>query len=133
MSQATKAVGWFRAVWASRMTDTVTVTRLTSRGSLDTGTMTYTPTTTTVYQGKALVRPYGDSQDRELQDLRSFDRLTVHVPDTVTGVQVGDTVTVDTAGDGRLAGVSGTVRAVESDSYVTVRRLLVEVDRGAGP
>ncbi len=133
MSQATKAVEWFRGVWASRMTDTVTVTRLSSRGSLNTATMTYTPTSTTIYSGKALVRAPTRPVDRELQDLRSFDQLEIFVPDTVTGIAVGDTVTIDTSSDARLQGVSGTVRAVQADAYVTARRVWVEVDRGAGP
>ncbi|GEM_PF-3837387 len=131
-TQTSKAAAWFAAVWQSRMVDTVTVDRTTSRGTLDTATMTYTPTTTVVYQGAALVRPAGRPVDRELLDLRSFDRLIVHIPTTATAVQVGDRVKVDTSADGRLVGTVGVVRAVETDGLVTVRRLHVEVDRGSG-
>lgn len=114
----------------AQMQDACTITRVTGQTTnLQTGAVTNT--TSTIYTGKAkiqqlvsggLARPasVGEAQVWQLP-------LHVHVPMTVTGVQVGDIVTVTASVlDPDLVGRSFWVKELFHKSYATARRLGLE-------
>lgn len=120
--EATLARG--RAHAERLMTDTCTITRVTAE-TLD-ADHDLTPTTTEVYTGKCRIRPR-QTQDRMLEhggdDIGAAD-LVVSIPITATGVQPGDTVTVDTSTyDADAVGRTYTVLGSVHGSQVTARRL----------
>ena len=112
------------------MQDACTVTRITGT-STDPQTGVVTPTLATVYTGKCkiqqvvtggLARPalVGEAQFYQLP-------LHVHLPMTVTGVQVADKVTVTASVlDPDLVGRSFWVKELFHKSFATARRLGVE-------
>lgn len=112
------------------MNDAVTITRITGQ-TTNTQTGAVTNTTSTIYTGQAkvqqlvsggLARPasVGEAQVWQLP-------LHVHVPMTVTGVNVGDIVTVTASVlDPDLVGRSFWVKELFHKSYATARRLGLE-------
>ena len=127
-------VEWFRNRWASRFTDTVTVTDLTDRGAWNPVTKQYdTPTTAVVYTGEGLVRPAsaGTVTGRGLAGEVLFSH-TVYVPYDAGPFLPGYQVTVDTSTDPDLTGLTLTVQTVEHDTYVTRRPLRCHLSEGTG-
>lgn len=110
------------------MTDTCTITRA-ARGRMNGSTFAYADTPTTVYEGKCRVASRQlKPSEAETGGLEVVQvEYVVSVPVTVTGVAVGDVVSVDTSLDPGLADVPLVVRAVETKSHATARRLTVEV------
>lgn len=96
------------------MRDTITITRVTGQ-TYDPVTLQYTPTVSTLYTGKADVRPV-DVQSREIQAgeravaLRTFD---VRLPYATTAAFAqGDLVNVTASEDATLVGRTLTVTSV---------------------
>jgi hypothetical protein len=114
---------------AQLMVDTCRITRTT-------GTTTHNPTTgrlvpavSTVYEGRCQVRvptstpetPEAAGRTATVQD------AIVKVPLAVTGVEVGDTITVLTAAhDPELVGRTFRVAGTHAKTYATARKLAVE-------
>jgi phosphate/sulfate permease len=110
------------------MVDTVVITHQTADPTnADTGVIT--PTTTTLYTGKAKVQhtavPSGSPRDLGEASVIIM-RTQIHVPISVTGIVSDDVVTVTASRDPDLVGRRFVVRAVAAKSYLTARRLDVE-------
>ena len=132
----------FRPVRTDRYIDTVTITDKTSVGTWNRTTKQYgTASTTTVYTGGALIRPAGATVPgatgagaigRGKQAEVLFD-FFVYLPETATGIGVGNEVTVDAsllAAD--LVGTVMAVQSIENDSYETRRTLKCKLSQGGG-
>lgn len=126
MSVASDHVAFFRTQWANRFVDTVTITDLTTRGTFNRTTKKYdNPAAAVVYTGGALIRPAGvtsrDSTTRAVTSQVVYD-FDIHLPHTATGIQPGNTVTIDAVyslGDQDLPGTTLTVEHVVDDTYDT--------------
>jgi hypothetical protein len=109
------------------MLDAVTIKRTTS-SSTDQDTGVVTPTTSTLYTGKAKVHQAGASASPTvLGEAEVFvAQVEVHVPISVTGIQPDDLVTVTASAlDADLVGKTYRVRGIASKSFLTARRLSV--------
>ena len=113
-----------------RMIDACTITRVTG-SSTDPQTGVVTPTLSTIYTGACLFQHppqpglatsavVGEAQLYQLP-------MAVHVPVTVTGVQVGDIVTATASVlDADLVGRKFWLRELAHKTYMTARRLGIE-------
>lgn len=139
MSIATKHAAHFRALWADRFVDTITVDRVDpDRGTFNTSTGEHEDPTVQIYAGGALIGlpDQGDNEAQAGQELRQLTRYPVILPHDAGAFQPDDVVTVtavntdsgDTALNGR------TLRVLRSDatSYLTKRRLVCELLEDAG-
>ena len=135
MSIPSSAVTQFRGLWADRFVDTVTVTRVASRGTFNTSTLAYTtPSDSTPYTGEALIRP-GDSDEQDLYGGEEVtgEKFDVYLPHDAGQFDLEDTVTVGSSVyDTRLAGQVLRVVAYSYDSYLTRIRLRCRMDLGSG-
>lgn len=128
-------VSRFRNLWAGRLIDDITITRTTDRGNINTTTLVYdSPSTVTVYNGKALIRPRGASQTDDGAGYETQAGLWVYVPATLsTSPLPRDTLVINTAAlDQALAGATLTIVAFTVDSYATRRRIDAIFDEGTG-
>lgn len=119
-----------RAEAEALMVDTVTITRITpGTGELDPVTGTYDETTTsTVYSGKCKVQQRTSvSTDEVGGTVVTVMDTEVHVPMSVTTVQVGDIATMNSAVlDPALVDRTYRITDDPSKSYATARRLRTE-------
>lgn len=106
------------------MDDTVTVTRVTGRAFSE-ATGVYVDTSTTVYTGRARVRPNAADQQSDAGERTALARgYVVSIPIAQTAAQPGDVVTVTAAPwDAALVGVVMTVVGELRGTHVTARRL----------
>ncbi len=138
MPAPSSTVTVFRAQWATRFVDTVTITRTTARGTFNTGTGQYgSGTAATPYTGEALIRPLSrDGVTAIFGEQEVTGKLyAVTLPwDAVADVfQPEDIVTVDASLlDLELVGQVMRVLSDEHDSYKTRRRIVCRLDEGAG-
>jgi uncharacterized protein DUF6093 len=118
-----------RAAAEAGMVDTCTITRAaTTFTNPDTGQTT--TSTTTVYTGACRVqqRVPGGARTTDVGEAHQLMlRMEVQLPMSVTGVKVGDTVTVTASvHDADLAGRRFRVRELAHKTEATARRLGVE-------
>ncbi len=135
VSVASDHVAFFRTQRADRYVDTITITDLTSRGTFNRTTKAYdTPSTSTVYNGGALLRPgTASTKSRGGEGEVIFD-VDIQLPYTATGIQVGNQVTVDASVlNADLVGEVLTVAHVgQVDTYDTHRLLGCNLSQGGG-
>jgi hypothetical protein len=131
---ATDHVTFFRTERTARYVDTVTITDKTSVGTWNRATKVYdTPTNSTVYTGAALLRPASATTTNRGEQGEVLYDFTLYLPDTATGIGVGNTVTVDAsllATD--LVGAELTVQDVGNDSLETHRAIQCLLSQGGG-
>lgn len=126
-------VQMFRDRWASRFTDTATISKTTDAGTFNESTGLYEgPTTIEKYAGGVLCRPKGERLPEFAESVHLVSSHVVYLPHTATGIEPLDVVTMATSEDPDLVGVPLIVRGVGSDTYLTRRSLMVEYDRGNG-
>jgi hypothetical protein len=107
------------------MVDACTITRTTGR-STDTTTGAVTPTTSTLYTGKCRVQQQQAQATTEDvgEDQVLLLRLEVQLPMSVTGLQVGDRITVTaSAHDADLVGRVFRVHDLAHKTHATARRV----------
>lgn len=137
MSNLSSAVDEFRIRWASRFVDSITVTRLSDRGTYNAATYRYDAASdTTPYDGLALIRPFKAKGETDLfgEQLVTGKTYSIFVPYTaVTGDFLPeDLVTINTSmGDPDLAGKTMRVLSQQHDSYLTRIELICRFDEGA--
>ena len=114
------------------MQDACTVTRITGQAT-NTQTGAVTNTTSTIYTGRCKIQRFGTTgagtaRPATVGEAQVYQLpAAVHVPMTVTGVQVGDIVTVTASVlDPDLVGRTFWVRELFHKSYATARRLGLE-------
>lgn len=111
------------------MLDACTITRGAGESEFDPVTGTYSdPAGTSVYEGKCKVQQRPSvSAESVGADVASVLAVEVHVPMSVTGVEIGDTVTI-TSSVYDQALVDRSYRVVDdpAKSYATARRLQCE-------
>lgn len=112
------------------MTDTCEIYRLASRGTLNeaSGQMVYPETL--IYSGKCRVKAEAGTSVGDVgAGETAASRVTpiVSVPLSVTAVRSGDRVRLTESGDDALDERVLLVRAVQSGTYITARRLICEV------
>lgn len=115
------------------MVDACTITRSAGNAGLNEVTGRTVPRATTVYSGPCQVQvPDTQPQTPEVGErTATVQRLTVKIPVSVTGVRVGDRVTLTTAAlDGDLAGRTYRVAGLHDKTYATSRRLACEETTG---
>lgn len=119
-----------------RMVDACTITRAGADDqTYDEATHTYTNAAdSTVYSGKCEVQ-ISDGLTASNTEAGGTEvtvtRVTVKIPVAVTGVQVGDLITITTAtNDPDLLGQGFSVVGLHSKTYGTARRLQVERTSG---
>ena len=110
--------------------DQISITR-EARGSLNTTTMTYTPSSSDVYAGAGRVRRSNAGTDSAGGGEVVTDKTTVHIPLNTTGVQIGDKVTVTASRDVSLVGRVYVVTDLPASSASTSVALTVEQVRAA--
>jgi hypothetical protein len=120
-----------RAAAEAKMVDHCTITRAsTEQGVLDPVTGLHVePPPQVIYSGLCKVQRAGLTPATPLAGERRFtvEVVEVHVPMRVTGVDVGDPVTIDSSlFDPALVGRDFTVRGDPAKSYATARRLRCE-------
>lgn len=114
------------------MVDTVTIVRPSATASVfNPSDGSYTdPADTDVYSGSCRVQISDgfNAQDADAGgDVLTVQRLTLQLPVAVTGVQIGDVATIDTAVfDGDLVGRVYRVVATHAKTHATARRLQCE-------
>ena len=113
-----------RALAESLMADACTVTRVTSQ-TLNESTGVLSDTATTVYTGKCRVRTAASDAQTSAGDRATMTRdFVVHLPASVTAVQVDDVVTVTASAlDPGLVNLVLTVAGEARGTHVTARRL----------
>ena len=114
-----------RAAAEVGMVDACTIRRVTG-STVDDNTGIITPTRSTVYSGRCRVQQQAASaQGTEVgEDYQLLVRLEVQVPMSVTGVQVGDEVTITASEhDPDLVGQVFLVRELFGKTHATARRL----------
>jgi hypothetical protein len=110
------------------MADTCTVRRRTGEATdLDTAVVTPTYLSPNPYAGKCRVQQRGGVQQRDVgEDMQVLLQLEVQLPTTLTGLQVGDEVTITaSAGDTDLVGRTFLIRELAHKSEATARRVQV--------
>lgn len=119
-----------RAAHARLCLDTVTVSRVTSKGTLNTATSTYSgPTTSAVYSGAARLKRVmaKDVQSGDVE--REVARLVLVLPYAATGsgnLRNGDLVTFTVSADAALVGKVLTIVGPEHGSTSSARRYTIE-------
>jgi hypothetical protein len=129
MSAAGTAAQGRRAAEAL-MTDTCTIIRLAQRGTLDPNTGQMIHPETLIYQGKCRVKAEAGTSVGDVGvGETAVARVTpiVSVPLTVTAVRAGDRIRVQVSADDHLDERLMMVRAVQSGTHITARRLICEV------
>lgn len=127
---AASAVARGRTAAEALMVDACTVTRITGRAT-DTTTGEVTDVIAALYAGKCRVQQSRGEARREdvAEDRVALLRIEVQLPMSVTGIQVGDVVTVTASAlDSDLPGRVFRVQDLAHKTHATARRLgVVEV------
>ncbi|HET8717394.1 MAG TPA: DUF6093 family protein [Nocardioidaceae bacterium] len=124
MSRAT-ALARGRTAAELGMADTCTITRITGR-TTDPDTGEVTDTTSPLYTGKCRVQQHQATADRKDvgEDYLLLLRIEVQLPMSVTGLAVGDLITVtDSAQDADLIGRVFRIHDLAHKSEATARRV----------
>lgn len=130
MSVWTDTLSTFRSLFDAAMVDTVTVTRTTSRGTLNTTTGRYTPTTVTVHSGAALIRPAGHGTVTFGEENLEVSRPIVLLPSSVGRIEPEDVITVTASPQNpQLVGAVLVVREVQEDSHDARAKVIADFDR----
>ncbi len=135
MTIPSSTITTLRAQWATRFIDTVTFTRTTARGTLNTTTGLYSADTTSeIYSGVALIRPVKTTDQTDFgQQETSIVELDVFMPHDAGDFQPEDLGTIDAVTyDSDLNGKTMRVVEVEYDSYLTRTRVRCRLNIGAG-
>ena len=134
MSVASDHVALFRSEWTSRFVDTVLITDLTSRGTWNRATKQYeAPSTTTVYNGGALIRAETDTTKNRGLEGEVLYTHSVLVPHDTNAMKPGYSVAVSASLlDTDLTGATMTIQSVHQDSYNTRRELRCLLSQGGG-
>ncbi len=135
MTTPSSVIAELRTRWATRLIDTVTVTRTTGRGTLNTTTGLYSGATTSeIYSGDALIRPVKTTDQVNVgQQETSVVELDVFMPHDAGDFQPEDLGTIDAVTyDSDLVGKTMRVVEVEYDSYLTRTRVRCRLNIGAG-
>ena len=135
MTTLSSAITTLRTQWATRFIDTVTFTRTTGRGTLNTTTGLYSGASESeIYSGDALIRPVKTTDQKDFgQQETSGIELDVFMPHDAGDFQPEDEGTVDAVTfDSDLVGKTVRVVEVEYDSYLTRTRVRCRLDIGAG-
>ncbi len=136
MSVPSDAVQMFRDLRADRYVDSITITDLTDRGTLNRATGQYdSETDSIIYSGAALIRPAGAGiSDRgEAAEIRHD--LDVYLPFDAYGIGPGQELTVTaihSLGDTDLDGAIATVQWVTDDTYNTHKLIRAKLSEGRG-
>lgn len=127
------AVAYFRTQWAAVLTDTVTITRQTSPGTLNPATGAYSgETRSTIYTGPAIIRLPELAQATLGEDDKVIRNGVVRIPATATPAQPGDRITVDACAlDPELVGAELIATSTARDSWLTRRDIAVTLVEGA--
>jgi hypothetical protein len=118
-----------RALAESQMQDTSTIKRASDETTIDPSTGLPTTTWTTIYSGKCKIQSDSVQAVNPTSGDHSYtvDRLSVHVPVSATGVQVGDQVEItDSALDAANMGRKFRVASMFRKTFATAQRLPVE-------
>lgn len=123
MSRAT-ALARARTAAALGMTDTCTIRRRTGE-AVDDNSGVVTPTWAEVYAGQCRVQQRNPIAQQQTPgpDFQLLVQLELQLPVTVTGVLVGDEVTVTASTDPELVGTVLIVRDLGVKSQASARRL----------
>jgi hypothetical protein len=119
-----------RAAAERIMTDTCTVVRLAAKPTLNTETGRNEYAETVIYTGKCRVKAErGTSVGDVGAGETATSRVTpiVSVPVTVTGIKAGDRVRLGDSSDDAQDNATLMVRAVQTGTFITARRLICEV------
>ena len=113
-----------RTAAALGMTDTCTIRRRTGE-AVDDNTGVVTPTWLDVYAGQCRVQQRNPIAQQQTPgpDFQLLVQLELQLPATVTGVLVGDEVTVTASTDPELVGTVLIVRDLGVKSQASARRL----------
>lgn len=119
-----------RARAEAHMVDTCTVRRIT-RGAFNELTGAHAPDVAdTVYSGRCLARPAGESSVVYGERPITVRRFMVLVPVDAAGIEPDDVLTVDTSDDDELVGTSLRIVDVDSGSLAVRRALICEENEG---
>jgi len=139
MSIPTDTVETFRTHWADRFVDTITVKRMTNRGTFNATTLVHdSPTLTSPYTGPALIRPSnatGATVVTAGQEVtgKEYSVFVPHTAVTSDDFQPEDTVTIDACVlDPDLVGKTMRVLSQQHDSYLTRIELVCRFEEGSG-
>ncbi len=123
MSRAT-ALARARTAAALGMTDTCTIRRRTAE-AVDDNSGVVTPTWAEVYAGQCRVQQRNPVAQQQTPgpDFQLLVQLELQLPVTVTGVLVGDEVTITASTDPELVGTVLIVRDLAAKSQASARRL----------
>jgi sulfite reductase alpha subunit-like flavoprotein len=117
-----------RAKAEELMTDTCVINRITG-WTLDPNTGANTPTLAPQYSGKCRVKVAGAStaQDSSVGETSVPQIPTVvSVPTSVITLAEGDQVTISASNDPELVGKVLLIKAIQTSTHITARRLLCE-------
>ena len=135
MSVPSSTIDTFRSRWADRFIDTVTITRVTGRGTFNASTGVYdSGTGDTIYTGGGLIRPMSSTDKQQFGEQQVTGAMyDVLLPYDAGDFDLEDTVTIDaTTHDDDLVGAVLLVMSTVSDSYQTHTILRCRRDLGAG-
>ena len=135
MSVPSSTIDTFRNRWADRFIDTVTITRVTGRGTFNDSTGVYdSGTGDTPYTGGGLIRPMSSNDKQQFGEEQVTGAMyDVLLPFDAGTFDLEDQVTIDaTLHDPDLVGAVLIVVAVVYDSYRTHTILRCRQDQGAG-
>ncbi len=135
MTIPSSTITTLRTQWATRFIDTVTFTRSTGRGTLNTTTGLYSGAAESeIYSGDALIRPVKITDQKNFgQQETSIVELDVFMPHDAGDFQPEDLGTIDTCTfDPDLAGKTVRVTETGFDSYLTRRWVRCHLNIGAG-
>ena len=135
MSVPSSTIDTFRNRWADRFIDTVTITRVTDRGTFNDSTGVYDGGAgSTIYIGGGLIRPMSSTDKQQFGEQQVTGAMyDVLLPYDAGDFQIEDTVTIDaTTHDVDLVGAVMLVMSTVLDSYQTHTILRCRHDLGAG-
>lgn len=107
------------------MRDTCTVTRVNAGGTTDPDTGYPTSSTTTLYTGSCRVQQHQATADGKniAEDEVFLLRIEVQLPMTVTGLEVGDLITITASIDADLPGRVFRIHDLAHKTDATARRV----------
>lgn len=136
MSTPANTINRFRTLWANRFVDTITVTRMTGRGTFNATTLVYdTETESTPYTGEALIRPFTGKGTTVLfgGEQLTGKEYAILVPYDAGEFQPEDLITIDTCTyDPHLVDATMRVLSEQHDSYLTRIELICRFEEGTG-
>lgn len=133
MTHLLSHLAFFQAQWEGRFLDTVSVDRVTDRGTFNATTGAYdAPSSSNIFTGSALIRPRTVRTAEFGEEQVSQEALVIFLPLTATGIDLEDQVTVTSSQDPELTGEVLTVTALDADTYKTHIEITCERPQGSG-